>query len=80
MRKVYIAIMIASAPLALTACGEKAAETEDTIVAEETVIEEPPVDASAPEEENAVDATADVSEPAVKSGISDATERDSDEK
>jgi len=80
MRKVFIAVMMASAPFALAACGEKATETEDTIVVEETVVEDAPVDATAPEEKNAVDATADVSKPAVKSGISDATEESSDEK
>lgn len=55
MRKVFIAIMMISAPLALAACGEQAAEPEDTIVAEEMVVEEPPVDATAPVTENAVD-------------------------
>ena len=80
MRKIFTAIIIVSAPLVLAACGEKAVEPEETIVAEETVIEEPPVDATASEAQNAVDATADVSKPAPTSGISEATERGSDEK
>ena len=79
MQRTLTTILMVPA-LALASCGEKAAEPEETIVAEETVIEEPPVDATASEAQNAVDATADVSKPAATSGINEATERGSDEK
>ena len=80
MQRILTTIMMVSASLALASCGEKAAEPEETIVAEETVVEEPPIDATASEAQNAVDATADVSKPAATSGINEATERGSDEK
>lgn len=82
MRKIFIAALAVTAPFALAACGEKAAEPEETVVAEETMAEEPADDAMAPavadEEDAAADAAEAAGDDAEEKG--DATERGSEEK
>lgn len=77
MRKIFTTIMLISAPLALAACGEKAAEPEETVVIEETVAEEPAADAMAPAEDDATDAADDAADAAMDDAEEkgDATER-----
>ena len=62
MRKIVATILVISAPLAFAACGEQPAETEETIVAEETVVEEPTEDATTPPADAIAPAAGDATE------------------